>query len=116
MIGTLFALAKAVPKGSWQWIAAGALMAVVAWWLYDTGRDVKQAEFEAAEARRALAVAQEEAMRLSALQAAADEAVRVSQRERQQATIIRERILQVTDEAACLDQPVPEGVIDALRE
>ena len=116
MIGTLFALAKAVPKGTWRWIAVGALVAVVAWWLYDKGRDVKQAEFEAAEVRRTLAVAQEEARRLSALQAAADEALRASQRERQQATIVRERILKVTDEVACLDQPVPEGVIDALRE
>ena len=116
MIGTLFGLVKAVPKGTWRWIAAGALVAVVAWWLYDTGRDAEHARWEAAEARQALAVAQEEARRLSALQAAADEAVRASQRERQQTTIIRERILQVTDEAACLDQPVPEGVIDALRE
>lgn len=116
MIGTLFGLVKAVPKATWRWIAAGALVAVVAWWIYNAGRDVRQAEWEAAEDRRALAVAQEEARRLSALQAAADEAVRASQREAQQTTIIRERILQVTDEAACLDQPVPQGVIDALRD
>ena len=116
MIGTLFGLVKALPKGTWRWIAAGALVAVVAWWLYDTGRDAERARWEAAQAQRALAVAQEEARRLGALSMAADEAVRAAQREDRQTTIIRERILQVTDEAACLDQPVPEGVIDALRQ
>ncbi|WP_119168647.1 hypothetical protein [Algihabitans albus] len=57
MIGALFGLVKAVPKGTWHWIAAGALVAGVAWYIYDAGRDVRQAEWEAAEARQALAVA-----------------------------------------------------------
>ncbi|WP_162906827.1 hypothetical protein [Algihabitans albus] len=54
--------------------------------------------------------------RLSALQAAADEVVRASQRERQQTTIVRERILRVTDESACLDQPFLQEALDALRQ
>lgn len=116
MIGTLFGLVKAVPKSTWRWIAAGALVAGVAWYIGDTFRDAERARWEAAEARQALAVAQEEARRLSALAAAADEAVRASQREQRQTTIIRERILQVTDPAACLDQPFPVEALDALRD
>ena len=116
MIGALFGLVKAVPKTTWRWIAAGALVAGVAWWLYDTGRDAEQARWEAAEARQALAVAQEEARRLSALAAAADEAVRAAEREERQTTIIRERIRTVTDPTGCLDQQVPLEILDALRQ
>ena len=116
MIGTLFGLVRAVPKTTWRWIAAGALVAGVAWWLVDTGRDAERARWEAAQAREALATAQEELRIVRALAAAADEAVRAAARQQHQTTIIRERILQVMDPAACLDQPFPVEALDALRD
>ena len=116
MIGLALTAVRSLGGKTWLYIAAGLAVVAAVWYVYDSGRDAERARWEAAQAQQALAVAQEEARRLSALSMAADEAVRASQRERQQTTIIRERILQVTDEAACLDQPVPEGVIDALRE
>lgn len=116
MIGTALSLVGSLGGKKWLLIGAGLAAVAAVWFIGDSFRDAERARWEAAEARQALAVAQEEARRLSALSAAADEAVRAAQRQQRQTTIIRERILQVTDETSCLDQPFPQEALDALRE
>ena len=116
MIGLALTAVRSIGGKKWLLLAAGLAAVAAVWWIYDNGRDAERARWEAAQAQQALAVAQEEARRLSALSAAADEAVRAAQREDRQTTIIRERILQVTDETACLDQPFPQEALDALRQ
>ncbi len=116
MIGLALTAVRSIGGKKWLYIAAGLAAVAAVWWIYDNGRDAERARWEAAQAQQALAVAQEEARRLSALSAAADEAVRAAQREDRQTTIIRERIRTVVDPTGCLDQQVPLEILDALRD
>ena len=116
MIGTALSLVGSLGGKKWLFIGAGLAAVAAVWFIGDSFRDAERARWEAAQAQQALAVAQEEARRLSALSAAADEAVRAAQREDRQTTIIRERIRTVVDPTGCLDQQVPLEVLDALRQ
>lgn len=116
MIGLALTAVRSLGGKGWLYIAAGLAAVAAVWFIGDSFRDAERARWEAAQARQALAVAQEEARRLSALSAAADEAVRAAQREDRQTTIIRERIRTVVDPTGCLDQQVPLEILDALRD